>query len=383
MPGQRIAVRRSGGFTLIELLVVIAIIAVLISLLLPAVQSAREAARRAQCVNNLKQLALAAANYESANATLPTGNYWTRSLKDPTTSTYGPSVFVNMLAYMEQSPAFNAFNFNMGWEAPMNATIAGIGISSLWCPSDPSVLSGYGLSSDLSSQFYSSANPVTQQFISYAGCEGTWAQYETPNDGLPTFQAWVSAVQRPDLLGSRDQDRLDHRRTQQHDPLRRAGPRPLRRIGRTVLHVVELRLVGRHVLRHAVPDQPSEDPRWADGPERPEQRLRRLVVVPLRRPRASTPAAANFAFCDGSVKFIKETIATWKNDLNNLGDPVGVDLWTLQSVSVGHYTAEGLPGPVHSSRRGGHQRGPVLILVDHWGGLSGRRTLREGTASTF
>src|SRR3954470_1077900 len=102
---------RSRAFTLIELLVVIAIIAVLISLLLPAVQSAREAARRAQCINNLKQLALGAANYESANSTYPPGTY-TAIRENGMIVRDGVSVLVRLMPYVEGQASFNAANFS-------------------------------------------------------------------------------------------------------------------------------------------------------------------------------------------------------------------------------------------------------------------------------
>ena len=98
------------GFTLIELLVVIAIIAVLIALLLPAVQAAREAARRIQCTNNLKQLGLAAMNYESSNGWLPPGSY--AAVRDHDGKIQpGVGVFVRVLPFVEGQATFNAANF--------------------------------------------------------------------------------------------------------------------------------------------------------------------------------------------------------------------------------------------------------------------------------
>jgi prepilin-type N-terminal cleavage/methylation domain-containing protein/prepilin-type processing-associated H-X9-DG protein len=97
------------GFTLIELLVVIAIIAVLIALLLPAVQSAREAARRAKCVNNMKQIGLAVHNYVSTNDAIPPS-----AIASQTQNYQDQGVLCRILPYLEQQADYNSINFNYG-----------------------------------------------------------------------------------------------------------------------------------------------------------------------------------------------------------------------------------------------------------------------------
>jgi prepilin-type N-terminal cleavage/methylation domain-containing protein/prepilin-type processing-associated H-X9-DG protein len=126
---------RTSAFTLIELLVVIAIIAVLIALLLPAVQSAREAARRIQCVNNLKQLGLAFHNYHDALQCFPFGKGGDYMMIDPNAPIYARwSFHSQLLAYMEQTPLFNSINFLLPPEVPQIGAMDGMGMGSGFMP---------------------------------------------------------------------------------------------------------------------------------------------------------------------------------------------------------------------------------------------------------
>jgi len=291
--------RRRRGFTLIELLVVIAIIGVLIALLLPAVQAAREAARRAQCTNNLKQLALAAQNYMGAVGSLPMGMGIQISAAAPTSGLWtNAGVFVPLTQYAEQQQLFNAINFDVNIYDWQNTTINAAGWSALWCPSDAGVekpqSTGYVLTS------FSPA--MNMQYSSYAGCGGTWfgSQFANNND-LNNMNGVIysrSSVKFADILDGTSNTIAfgEHAHTFLSDA------------DKVNWHWWTSGNYGDTIFSSMYPINP----------------LRRMpnlggisADVFVEAASSNHPGGANFAFMDGSVRFIKETVDTWQNNPNN------------------------------------------------------------------
>jgi len=326
------------GFTLIELLVVIAIIAVLISLLLPAVQSAREAARRAQCVNNLKQLALAAANYEGTAGVFPPGLYWcilTGQYQGYVGTNCGP--MVHLTPYLEQYQLYNAVNFMQDIYYNVNLTVHGIGTSTLWCPSDGTIQEIQTL--DGASAFFEvvpGGMSARMAYSSYAGVCGPWFPntWSIPGAGARATHGSVKG-----------------------NELGMFGVCSDTRISSVTDGTSNTMIFGEH--GHGLIEA-SQRPSWQwwDSGNLGDTLI--TTMFPLNPQRTISngggsagvggsvfvnsasslhPGGANFAFVDGSVRFIKDTIQSWRIQ------PLGQDGNGNPMPASVTYTLEGAQNP--------------------------------------
>jgi prepilin-type N-terminal cleavage/methylation domain-containing protein/prepilin-type processing-associated H-X9-DG protein len=332
MRSIRCRISRSG-FTLIELLVVIAIIAVLIALLLPAVQAAREAARRAQCTNNLKQLALAVMNYHDQVGTFPIGIPMKGDPDFGWNMAPEQSTFVSMLSQFEQTTLYNAMNFSRSIYSGPNSTVYSTGLATLWCPSDGQIIgkrSSFGAYVD---------NPnLTVCYTSYRGCTGTWNPY------LYQYCGWSNPVIYP----------LQMSTCALYQPLESRMNGVFHYIPSSIASLTDgtsnTLLYGEEANGLFSPTDSLCYNWWGDSVSGDTLFSTLYPINAFKKvPRVSEeysdawvdsassfhPGGANFAFADGSVHFLKDTIQTWPFNPST-GFPLGVtDTGGLFNLAAG------------------------------------------------
>jgi len=330
------------GFTLIELLVVIAIIAVLIGLLLPAVQSAREAARRIQCVNNLKQLALASHNYHDGNNVFPRGSYYMYPLSCNRWK-QGPSFLLAIYPYIEQGNLANAYNYSLHDYQAANSTVQGTGVSTFWCPSDAQV--SVPLVTNNPRNYLGGCSGVTDP------TPGNWTIYYTSYGGNAGVLPWYPigpASQAPIGAGVIDPNysQVVANSTGVIFFGSNVGIAGVTDGTSNTFLVAE-----RNYSKLSAANQPVwflwfsgaySDTMWSTVWPVNSWKLSGLYGLngdnavggggdPITESAGSNhPGGANFAMCDGTVRFIKDTINSWPLNLSfggaagSAGYPLGV-----------------------------------------------------------
>jgi prepilin-type N-terminal cleavage/methylation domain-containing protein/prepilin-type processing-associated H-X9-DG protein len=349
--------KRRNGFTLIELLVVIAIIAILIGLLVPAVQKVREAAARTQCLNNLRQIGLAAMSYESTYKGLPY-NAITKNNSQPPYIPYDPNTIpgpgnpggtqgrcsglVPLLPFIDQNPVNSVYNFNVDWAHPSNANAILIPFAVFRCPSNSlpettSYATSYigpgnanfappsspGASTNiLGAKVYPNGGSGTS--TGWSGDYAPLAQVKTTKDALGAENGFANPlITWPFVAGGGSKGAMQQN-----------GRTPISSLtdgtsNTTLYSEASGRTMQCYTGSQSGPSAGSTGPIWADSDNRitvtGTQLDGRNTVIPFGKGPCVMncnnqtdiysfhPGGANIAFADGSVRFVNQNI-----DINTL-----------------------------------------------------------------